>query len=254
MVATCSAGFCQQELGAGITWFLFPPQPNRKRIWMQRLQVKEDPQRPYMLACRKHFSEAQFRNSVNGKQLTSDAVPDMFIVEEEDCQDTASLEEPIPSPLVEKPLVDSVCRLCLVRSDNLQTLFPMKETDDCIGPSIVLRTLGVKIELKADLPSGCCLTCINTIKSIRCVRERFQETDWAMHQNFEAAVEAANQTESPTPSETQAENADTLQLEIYEEARDGEQADDDTELTVVEVEDLRYVQPMAKRSRLGNSR
>ncbi|XP_053688912.1 uncharacterized protein LOC128738063 [Sabethes cyaneus] len=252
MVATCSASFCQQELGAGVTWFLFPPQPTRKLIWMKRLQVKEDPQRPYMLACKKHFSEAQFRNSVSGKQLTSNAVPDMFIVEDEDFDTEIKLEEHIPSPVEDRPLkkslVDSVCRLCLIKSDNLQSLFPNIETDDFPGPSNVLRTLGIKIEPIGSLPSGCCQACVRTIKSIQCVRQSFQETKRAMYKDFNKAVEAANRVESPDPAETQTGECDTIQLEVFEELKEGGQADD-TELTLVTVD----LQPSTKRSRLEHT-
>lgn len=107
----------------------------------------------------------------------------------------------------------------------------------------------LQIEPKKHLPSGCCSTCLNTIKSIACVRQRFQNTNRNMHENFAAAVRAANRAVSPVPTETEPEEFETVQLEIYEEyeSEEDEQADDTAAaITLVEV-----LPPVAaKKSRL----
>ncbi|XP_058839452.1 uncharacterized protein LOC131695423 [Topomyia yanbarensis] len=249
MVAHCSASFCQQELGAGIAWFLFPPDHHRKRIWMERLQVREDPQRPYMLACRKHFSEAQFHITANGKKLISEAVPDMFVAEvETDDDDNDDDNEGTPpelTPVMVRESRNNVCRFCLKKDTELRRLFSKNKGKDIPSPKIIWQTLGIDVRRNDSFPDGICGTCIAMINGIKVIRRRFQENDRQMHADYTAAVEEMNAPETPSPSiaKPESEHSDVLVLEIYENNVDcdpDEQLQVGDEITVVEVEDLRY--------------
>ncbi|XP_058449392.1 uncharacterized protein LOC131429311 [Malaya genurostris] len=255
MVARCSASFCRQELGAGVTWFLFPPQHHRKCIWMKRLQVTEDPKRPYMLACRKHFSEAQFRNSVSGKQLVSDAVPDMFVAEDDDeeeedeeCNEDISLPDRRDRiPEIENVSYNGVCRFCLKKNINVRSLFPDHKDEEIPSPLVIWQTVGINIDPDDNLPHGICEDCLRMIESIKRIRDRFQVIDRKLRQNYVLAVEEANDMESTTESRVngESEQSNILLLEVFENTAttDGqteEQLLTSDQITIVEVDDMRF--------------